>query len=159
MDLYSAGDSSQPAFSLFCFLSLICSLCTFCLRQFSKQVSCCSKNLPWVAQLLQIINLVFYFTYQSTHLHQISFLLSYESESCDSSPFFGESSTHLLSTLQKNPETSLPLLSTDANLARWDLVLKLPFLPLLGLFLLSQADPEIQESACLFICLCIFLTS
>ena len=70
--------------------------------------------------------------YRSILLFYIS-IHSFTSESCDSSPFLSESCTHLLSTLQKNSEICLPLLSTDANLASWDLVLKLPFLPHLDL--------------------------
>ena len=47
--------------------------------------------------------------------------------------FIGESKHIFFLTLQKNSEAWLPLISTDNKLVVWDIVLKLPFLPHLGL--------------------------
>jgi hypothetical protein len=43
-----------------------------CSRYFFKQFSFASLKILWIAHLLQIINPVFYFIYQSSHLIQVS---------------------------------------------------------------------------------------
>lgn len=160
MGLYTAGDSSQPAFSLFCSLESSRQLSLYFLLEntvLQAVLSGCSINFPSIAHLLQIIRLIFYFTYQYSHLHQISFLLSYESTSCDSSPLIlRREQAHIYFQHCKRI-----LRSACLKLVSWDPVLKLPRPPHLGLSLLclSLSLKLRNLPAFVSVCLCIFLTS
>lgn len=89
-----------------------------------------------------------YFTYQSSHLLQVSFWLNLRICIPWPQPLnsLETASSHFLLTLHKNSEICLPQLSTEDKLAGWDAVRKLLFLPQLDLVC---AWPTLNSGICL----------
>ena len=76
----------RPACMWVCVCMCVSVYLPLCLCLLSRKFSLFILKNSWIAHLLQNTGPVLYFTYQSSHLLQVSFWLSYESASCDPSP-------------------------------------------------------------------------